>query len=70
MCEAPEPTTPANGSTGIPVEGTSLGWNAVDGATSYGIQVSTQADFSSVDIQASGLNQTSYLLPALDAATT
>ncbi|MEZ4700745.1 MAG: hypothetical protein R2834_10480 [Rhodothermales bacterium] len=67
---APEPTTPANGASNIPIEGAALGWTAVTGATNYAIQVSTQADFSSVEIQAAEVPETGYLLPALEPGTT
>ena len=57
-------TSPANGATGVSTSPT-LSWNAATGATSYEVQVSTNANFSS--IAASGtVTGTSYtVMPSL-----
>jgi len=67
---SPELAAPANGAENVALEGTSIGWNAVDGATTYSIQVSTAADFATVAIQAADLASTTYALPTLEPATT
>ncbi|MEW5798524.1 MAG: T9SS type A sorting domain-containing protein [Bacteroidota bacterium] len=58
----PDPPTlasPSNGSTDQPATIT-LAWNAVNGADSYHLQVSTNNAFSSLTVNQSSLSQTSY----------
>src|SRR5207247_2429464 len=59
---APAPpvlATPANGATGVATNPT-LTWNASSGATSYRIQVSTDAGFATTVVDQSNITTTSY----------
>ncbi|MDZ7310186.1 MAG: LamG domain-containing protein, partial [candidate division KSB1 bacterium] len=56
---APVLLSPANGATGISATPT-LHWNAVTGATSYKLQVSSDSTFSAPVVNQSGLTSTSY----------
>jgi hypothetical protein len=60
---APILSSPLNNATGIAINGTTLTWSAVTGATSYYVEFSTSPTF----ISASGVSVTgtSYLLPTL-----
>ncbi len=60
---APTLLTPANAETGVPVL-TGFSWTASSGATSYGLQVSTDALFTSVVVSQTGLSGTGYTLAA------
>jgi subtilisin family serine protease len=55
---APSLISPANGSTGIAIN-TALTWNAVSGATSYNVQVSTSSGFGTTVYNATGITATS-----------
>lgn len=55
----PTLTSPANGATGTSLTPT-FTWNAVSGATSYDLQVATDAGFTNIVINATGLTSTSY----------
>ncbi|HNS00797.1 MAG TPA: hypothetical protein PKM78_00220 [Anaerolineae bacterium] len=56
---APTLLTPANGALNVPAAPT-FTWNAVAGASSYSIQVATDAGFSNIVASASGLSGTSW----------
>jgi hypothetical protein len=60
---APSPTSPLNGALGVSINGTTVSWNAVNGATSYYLEYATNAAFTG----AMGLTvtSTSYSLPTL-----
>jgi hypothetical protein len=66
---APTLVSPADGTEQVGIENATLAWNAVDGAKTYTIQVSTQADFSDVALQVADLTQTGYTLPTLEPGT-
>ncbi len=61
---APTLSSPANGSSGNPLNPT-LTWNGVSGATSYQLQVSTNSSFSALIVDAGGLASTSYSMSGL-----
>ncbi len=56
---APALLAPANGATNQPLQPT-LTWNAVSGATSYSLQVATDAGFSNIVITANNIAVTNY----------
>lgn len=65
-------TAPSNGATNEPVS-PALTWNAItgtDGATSYDVQVATDAGFSAIVDNATGLTGTSYNPTGLSLGTT
>ena len=66
---APVLATPANGATGIATNPT-LTWNASSGATSYRVQVSTDAGFATTVVDQSNITTTSYALSSLTTNTT
>ena len=66
---APLLSLPGNGSVGVGFNGTELEWTGDDLASSYSVQVSKSADFSSVDVQQEGWPAETYTLPELDPAT-
>jgi hypothetical protein len=66
---APTLSSPVNGATGISTTPT-LNWNASTGATSYQLQVSTNASFSSTVVNQSGITGTSYGVTGLTNGTT
>ncbi|MES2649826.1 MAG: LamG-like jellyroll fold domain-containing protein, partial [Bacteroidota bacterium] len=61
---APLLSSPANASTGIALDPT-LGWNTVSGATSYRLEVSTLADFSTTVFAQSSLANNSHQVTGL-----
>ncbi|NNE34765.1 MAG: T9SS type A sorting domain-containing protein, partial [Rhodothermales bacterium] len=65
----PAPVAPANSATvtELPV---ALVWTDVDGASSYDVQVSTIANFSSTVVDSSGIESDSLLLASLENNTT
>jgi hypothetical protein len=65
----PIPSSPANGATGVATNPT-LSWNASTGATSYGVQVSTNSSFSSTIVNQNGITTTSYAVSGLTNNTT
>jgi len=66
---APTPTAPANNATGVPVS-TTLTWNAVAGAATYRVQVSTASDFSTgIVVDDSTLTSGSRALTSLANST-
>lgn len=70
---APDPPTlqsPSNGATGISTNPT-LTWNASQGATSYGLQISLNSAFSYPSFNFDALTVTSFMIPVnLPANTT
>ncbi len=66
---APVLATPANGATGIATNPT-LTWNASSGATSYRLQVSTDAGFATTVVDQSNITTTSYAVSNLATNTT
>ncbi len=66
---APLLATPADGSIDVELNPT-LTWSASEGATSYQLQVSTDSDFSTTVVDASGLTETSYPVSGLGYLTT
>jgi subtilisin-like proprotein convertase family protein len=63
-------STPTNGATGVSQTPT-LTWNAVTGATTYDVQVSTVSNFATTVVNATGVTGTSYnVSPALATNTT
>jgi len=66
---APTLASPANGSTGQPTTLT-LAWNAVSGATSYRLQVSTSSTFSTLALDDSTLTSPSRSVGSLANNTT
>ena len=62
-------TTPANGATGVLLNPL-IAWNAVTGATSYRLQVSTDPTFATTFIDRSGLVGSSTGITGLAASTT
>ena len=66
---APTLSSPPNGATGISITPT-LAWNAVPGATSYQLQVSTRSNFSRIIVNQIGMTGTSYTLSGLARGTT
>jgi uncharacterized protein (TIGR02145 family)/uncharacterized repeat protein (TIGR02543 family) len=65
---APVLSSPANYSSNISLNPT-LQWQAVENAQTYGIQVSTAANFSVLIVNENGLSTTSYALSNLSTAT-
>jgi Cohesin domain/Secretion system C-terminal sorting domain/Fibronectin type III domain/Bacterial Ig-like domain (group 2) len=65
---APVLATPANGATGVALN-TALVWNAATGATSYRLQVSTDASFLTIVRDSSGIAGTSLNLLGLANGT-
>ena len=65
---APTLSSPSSGAAGISSSPT-LSWNAVSGATSYRLQVSTSTDFLSTFVDQSGLNGTTSTISGLSAGT-
>ncbi len=61
--------TPANGSTGLPTT-VALGWGAVSGASTYGIQVSTASNFSTTVSSQLGYAPTADTIGGLANGTT
>ncbi|MCX6134195.1 MAG: fibronectin type III domain-containing protein [Ignavibacteriales bacterium] len=64
----PSLSSPANGSTGIPVN-PALTWIASAGAASYTVQVSASSDFSTILSTQAGVTATSYGAAGLSANT-
>ncbi|MFC4874935.1 fibronectin type III domain-containing protein, partial [Negadavirga shengliensis] len=65
---APTLVSPSNNATGVVLPPT-LSWNAVTGATSYHLQVSSNSDFSNPVYNTDGLTGTSAEVPGLSYAT-
>ena len=65
---APVLTAPANGALNVPAAPT-FTWNAVAGATTYSIQVATDAGFTNVVASATGLTGTSWSGASLNTNT-
>jgi len=65
---APTLTAPANGATNVPATPT-FTWSAATGASTYSIQVATDAGFSNVVASASGLTGTSWSGASLSTNT-
>jgi hypothetical protein len=65
----PSLVSPANGSTGIPIN-TTLQWDPSSGAISYRLQLSTISSFSTVMLDTSGLSGTEFSLGGLSTSTT
>ncbi len=61
-------SSPADEATGIPLSPT-LEWEAVNGAGTYQVQVSTQANFSSAVVDAAGIAATQYQASGLSPNT-
>ncbi|MGB4802595.1 MAG: hypothetical protein WBV59_08050 [Anaerolineae bacterium] len=66
---APNLTAPANGATGVGATPT-FTWDAVSGATTYDIQVATDAGFTNIVASATGLTGTSWNGASLNTSTT
>ncbi len=66
---APTLSSPSNGATGVSITPT-LGWNASSGADSYGLQVSTNSNFSTTVVNQTGITTTSYAVSGLAGNTT
>ncbi len=60
---APTLVSPADGATGISVTPL-LDWNTVSAATTYGVQVSTNPNFTSIIINQTGIGSSQYTVPA------
>ncbi|MBN1633245.1 MAG: hypothetical protein JW917_03680 [Ignavibacteria bacterium] len=60
---APQLVSPANNSTGVSITPV-LDWNDVTGATSYGVQVSTNSGFTTTLINVTGLTGSGYVVPS------
>jgi uncharacterized protein (TIGR02145 family) len=65
----PTLSSPSDGSIGVSTSPT-LSWNSVNGASSYGLQVSTNSSFSSLVVSPSGITSTSYVLSGLSEGGT
>jgi hypothetical protein len=65
----PSLSSPANGATGVSTSPT-LTWNASAGATSYRLQVSTDAGFVTTVVDQSNITTTSYGVSGLATSTT
>jgi hypothetical protein len=65
---APTLSSPANGATGVALSST-MAWNAVTGATSYRLQVSTTTTFSITSVNDSTQTGTSKAIGPLTGAT-
>lgn len=59
---APQLVSPLNNATGVSVTPV-LDWSDVTGATSYGVQVSTNSGFTSTVINVNGLTGSGYVVP-------
>jgi hypothetical protein len=68
VLSAPTLSSPTDGATGVSKTPT-LSWNAVTGATSYQVQVSTSSSFASFVVDQSGITGTSYNLTGLSDST-
>ncbi len=66
---APVLSSPANGATSVAIP-TTLSWSAATGAMSYGVQVATDAGFTSLVMNLTGLTSTSTTLTGLATSTT
>ncbi|MBD3393575.1 MAG: hypothetical protein GF418_15685, partial [Chitinivibrionales bacterium] len=66
--DIPALVSPASSSTGRPVN-QKLKWNEQSGASSYGLQVSTESDFGTTVVDESGLDDTTHALGGLDNDT-
>jgi hypothetical protein len=66
---APTLVSPADGATGIALNAT-LSWNAVTGADSYTLQVSTDQNFSTTVVNQRGVTTTSLAMTSLLNSTT
>jgi hypothetical protein len=66
---APTLTSPSNGATGVAINPT-LSWASSSGATSYGVQVSTNSGFTSIAVNQTGITTTSYAVSGLTNNTT
>jgi len=62
--QAPVLAGPANGSAGVSTS-TTLTWNAMSGATSYALQVSTDSTFASTFVSTNGIASTSKAIAGL-----
>jgi hypothetical protein len=65
---APTPVSPINHASGVATSAT-LAWNAVTGANSYRVQVSTSPAFDALAIDSPGLTGTSLLVTGLNGNT-
>ena len=65
---APVLSSPANAATGVSITPT-LSWNSSAGATSYALQVATDASFAHIVISVSSLSGTSYGASGLSNST-
>ncbi|MBN1561762.1 DUF1080 domain-containing protein, partial [candidate division KSB1 bacterium] len=65
----PTLSSPANGATNVHTS-LSVIWNAASGATSYGLQVSTNSEFTSFVVDQSAITSTSYPVSGLNNSTT
>ena len=65
---APSLLSPLNGSTGI-LTNPALSWNSVSGASSYGLQVSTDSIFSGLVFDQSGITAVSQQISGLSEGT-
>ena len=65
---APTLTSPSNNAVDIATNVT-LNWSAVSGATTYKVQVSSDANFATLKIDAANLSSTSYSNSGLDRST-
>ncbi len=66
---SPAPVAPANASVDRPVIDT-LKWNAVYGATSYGVDVATDAGFATIVLTQTGITATTFGIPSALANST
>ena len=66
---APTLSSPGNSSTGQAI-GFTFTWNASSGATSYGLQVSTDPNFGSYVLNTTGITNTAYGINNLSYSTT
>jgi hypothetical protein len=66
---APMLVSPGNGATGISTSPTML-WNASSGAASYQLQVSSNSNFSTTEVNQAGITGTSYRVSGLVNNTT
>lgn len=61
IAAVPTLTTPADGATGVSPAPT-FSWDPVTGATSYGLEVATDANFTDIVYSTSGITDTTYSL--------